>query len=99
MRLGVIGALVLAIALGAARAAQPATTNHSPFVGPQIYSIGVDGRGRTNLTQGRGWDDRLARAPNGRTLAFVRWVPGATPNEGVEGLWTMRADGSGERLL
>jgi Tol biopolymer transport system component len=95
VRFGVASAVAFVLAIGAG----PAAGNHSPFLGPQIYSIRIDGGGRTNLSEGRGWDDRLARAPNGRTLAFVRWVPGLDLSEGVEGLWTMRADGTGERLL
>jgi Tol biopolymer transport system component len=95
MRLGVVGALLL-LAFAAAESTQ---ANHSTFPGPQIYSIRVDGKDRRNLSEGRGWDDRLVRSRDGRRLAFVRWQPGATPGEGQEAIWTMRADGSGEREL
>jgi Tol biopolymer transport system component len=95
MRLGVVGALFL-VAFAAAGSSQ---ANHSPFPGPQIYSIRADGTDRRNLSEGRGWDDRLARSPDGRRLAFVRWRPQGLLGEGTAALWVMRADGSGQRLL
>ncbi len=82
MRLGVVGAAVLlaCVAVGSTQA------NHSPFLGPQIYSIRVDGMDRRNLSQGRGWDDRLARSPDGRRLAFVRWRPEGLRGDGTAAL-------------
>lgn len=94
-----VASVTFALALGAAGAAQPADRAHSPFAGPQIYSIRVDGQQRRNLSQGRGQDDRLARSPDGRTLAFVRFLPEGPADAGSETVWTMRSDGSGQRPL
>jgi Tol biopolymer transport system component len=64
---------------------------------PELYSIGVDGRGRRALSRNPGADAAGAWSPDGRRLAFAseRFENGRR----VSALYVARADGSGVRRL
>jgi Tol biopolymer transport system component len=55
----------------------------------EIFSIGVDGSRRRDLTRNQADDGDFAWSPTGDRVAFVR----------ANGLYVMRADGSEQRLL
>jgi TolB protein len=63
----------------------------------EIYSIGVNGRGRRALTRNSGADGGAAWSPDGRRIAF--WSERFEGRRRVRGLYVMRADGSGRRRL
>ena len=93
-------ALAVALAVLPSAAAQErssalsANGSASNLVEPayQIYSVGLDGRDRANLSGGAGLDTVASPGPDGR-IAFVRWT-----TEGPE-LWVMDADGTEQRRL
>ena len=58
-----------------------------------VYVIGADGSGVTQLTSGAGNNDYPAYSPDGRRIAFV------SDRTGVEQVWVMNADGTGNRQL
>src|SRR5947207_4297998 len=86
-----IGAAVLAASLaGSSRGAGAPPINPS-F---QIYSIGVDGTGARNLSQGARSDYEPAVSPDGRKIAFSREM---APNDWD--LWVMNSDGTGQQVI
>jgi Tol biopolymer transport system component len=65
-----------------------------------IYAVDADGKALTRLAAGRGTPlasgvFNLAWSPNGKQLAYG----GFTGRAGVEGIWTINADGSDRRLI
>ena len=64
---------------------------------PELYSIGVNGRGRRALSRNPGADAAAAWSPDGRRLAFAseRFEGGRR----VSALYVARADGTGARRL
>jgi TolB protein len=67
-------------------------------IGPpeEIWTIGTDGRAARQLTRNSVSDTAPAWSPTGRWLVYQRSRDAAGT---VWDLWTMRADGSGQRLL
>jgi Tol biopolymer transport system component len=59
----------------------------------EIYLIGADGSRLVRLTERPGTDTDPTWAPDGTRLAYFRSGAGAA------GIWLMRADGTGKRLL
>ena len=60
---------------------------------PDLYSVGLDGRGLKRLTSSRAIDVSPAWSPDGRRIAFV------SDRSGNPHLFIMNADGSGLRRL
>jgi TolB protein len=60
---------------------------------PEIYSVGIDGRGRRNLTRTPEWDSEPQLSPDGRRILFQ------SVHEGRPGIFVMNADGGGRRLV
>jgi Tol biopolymer transport system component len=60
----------------------------------RIFSVRADGAGRVMLTRSPAVDRGPVYSPDGRSIAFSRWVKGQNPH-----LWVMRADGAGAHLL
>jgi Tol biopolymer transport system component len=65
----------------------------APVPRGEIFVVGVDGRGRQNLTRTAATESELALSPDGRRIAYVRseaqkWT-----------IWVMNDDGSGQRRL
>ena len=81
-------AVFAAVLAGASRGAG------TPPINPnfQIRSIGIDGTGARNLSQGPLNDYEPAVSPDGRKIAFSR---ATTP--GDWDLWVMNSDGTGQR--
>jgi Tol biopolymer transport system component len=61
----------------------------------EIWRSNADGSGLRRLTSGHN-DSDAAWSPEGKRLVFVRSEPARAP---LSSLWTIRRDGSGERLL
>jgi Tol biopolymer transport system component len=69
----------------------------TPVGAQDVYSIGVDGSGRTNITRTPRMSEwLLSRSPDGRRIAFIRSRPGY-PHPGD--LYVMSTDGRGQRRL
>jgi len=83
-------AVFAAVLAGASRGAG------TPPINPnfQIRSIGIDGTGARNLSQGPHDDYEPAASPDGRKIAFSR---ATTP--GDWDLWVMNSDGTGQRAI
>jgi TolB protein len=64
----------------------------SPIV-PEIYAVGLDGRGRRNLTRNTSWDSAPLPSPDGTRVLF------RSDRQGGPELWLMDADGRAPRLL
>jgi Tol biopolymer transport system component len=63
-----------------------------------IYVVGVDGKGRRNLTPSDSQPDVSPRvSPDGTTIAYLRLAPGN--GESFGRIWMMKADGTGKRQL
>ena len=60
----------------------------------EIFVVGVDGRGRQNLTRTAAFESELALSPAGRRIAYVR-SEGTRPRQ----IWVMNVDGSDQRRL
>lgn len=64
-----------------------------------IWRMAPDGTSLTQVT-GSAWEDiRPAWSPGGDEIAFYRWSFPELIKGGPSGLWIVRADGSGERLV
>lgn len=65
----------------------------APVPRGEIFVVGVDGRGRQNLTHTAAFESEIALSPDGRRIAYVR-------SEGMRSqVWVMNVDGSGQRRL
>lgn len=67
-----------------------------------IWIMSTDGSNQTNLTNQPDWEDvKPAWSPDGEEIAFFRWNLLTEPDTegGPAGLWAIKPDGSGERLL
>ena len=79
-------ALLVLFASGSEAASRPVPRG-------EIFVVGLDGRGRQNLTRSAATESELVLSPDGRRIAYVR-------SEGVRGqIWVMNVDGSGQRRL
>jgi Tol biopolymer transport system component len=86
---GLVAVLALLVPFaGGSEAARP------PVPRGEIFVVGVDGRGRQNLTRTAAAEFEIALSPDGRRIAYVR-------SEGIRGgqIWVMNVDGSGQRRL
>jgi Tol biopolymer transport system component len=85
---GLVAVLALLVPFaGGSEAARP------PVPRGEIFVVGVDGRGRQNLTRTAAAESELALSPDGRRIAYVR-------SEGMRSqVWVMNVDGSGQRRL
>ena len=106
MRLSVsLFLLVSGLLAAAGDAAQPRVPGRIVFVtdrggnvgNTEIYSIGVNGRGRRALSRNLGADGGAAWSPDGRRVAF--WSERFERGQRVRGLYVMRADGTRLRRL
>lgn len=59
----------------------------------EIFTVGVDGRGLTQLTDNSGWDLYPAWSPDGSTIAFLSF------RDATLDLYAMNADGTEQTLL
>jgi Tol biopolymer transport system component len=65
----------------------------APVLRGEIFVVGVDGRGRQNLTRTAAFESEIALSPDGRRITYVR-------SEGMRSqVWVMNVDGSGQRRL
>jgi Tol biopolymer transport system component len=65
----------------------------APVPRGEIFVVGVDGRGRQNLTRTAAFESELALSPDGRRIAYVR-------SDGIRSqVWVMNVDGSGQQRL
>ena len=87
---GFVAAALLVVAPAAAR---PAGTS-SAIGFSQVLSVAVSGGAPVNLSRSFTGDYSPAVSPDGRSIAFVREDASGDP-----AVWTMRADGSGQRRL
>jgi dipeptidyl aminopeptidase/acylaminoacyl peptidase len=62
-----------------------------------LYSVRLDGSGLRQITQGPAREEAPAVSPNGRQIAFTCGPAGG--NERIEGVCSIRPDGSQRRLL
>jgi Tol biopolymer transport system component len=82
---GLVAVLALLVPFaGGSDAARP------PVPRGEIFVVGVDGRGRQNLTRTAATESELALSPDGRRIAYLR---------SERQIWVMNADGSGQRRL
>jgi Tol biopolymer transport system component len=58
-----------------------------------VYIVGIDGTGLTQLTADTANDGLAAWSPDGRTVAFV------SDRDGAWAMWAMNADGKNQRPL
>jgi pSer/pThr/pTyr-binding forkhead associated (FHA) protein len=58
-----------------------------------VYTVGIDGTGLTQLTADTANDGLAAWSPDGRTVAFV------SDRDGAWAMWAMNADGKNQRPL
>jgi len=58
-----------------------------------IYTVGLDGSGREQLTTDRAADGLPTWSPDGETIAFV------SNRSGEWAMWAMNSDGSDQRFL
>ena len=70
----------------------------------QIWVMNVDGSDQRRLTSGGDWEFGPQWSPDGRRLAYQVWdYSGCTPTSGsgcaVPDVWTVDADGSGQRKV
>ena len=63
----------------------------------EIFSVGVDGKHRRNLSRNALDEAGPVVSPNGRRIAFTRW--GGSFDDPRTGLWLMSSDGSGQRKV
>lgn len=64
-----------------------------------VWSIGADGSGRTNLTGRPGYDGNGSLSPDGSTIVFVSTREPLVEGHSGRDLWLMDADGSRPRRL
>jgi dipeptidyl aminopeptidase/acylaminoacyl peptidase len=101
-----VGSLLAVACVAPARAAFPGrngtiafpvgVTNGQQLVLRDIYSVEPDGSNPVNLTRNPPgtYDENPAWSPDGRHLAFQRWV-----GSGKTAIWVMNWDGNGERQV
>ena len=89
LRVAVLAALILAVPFAARGEAARA-----PVPRGEIVVVGVDGRGRQNLTRTAGGESDPALSPDGRQIAYIRSDGGIRSK-----VWVMNADGSDQRRL
>jgi Tol biopolymer transport system component len=65
----------------------------APVPRGEIFVVGVDGRGRQNLTRTAALESELALSPDGRRIAYLR-----IERQQYQ-IWVMNADGSDQRRL
>jgi Tol biopolymer transport system component len=71
------------------------SSDQGPNVGnAEIYSVGVDGSGRRNLSRNQGNEAAFAWSPTGGRIAFT-----ADRSDSCGGLYVMHADGTGQECL
>jgi Tol biopolymer transport system component len=84
--LGAVLALLVPFAGGSEAARAPVPRG-------EIFVVGVDGRGRQNLTRTAALESEITLSPDGRRIAYLR-------NERQQlQIWVMNADGSDQRRL
>jgi Tol biopolymer transport system component len=85
---GLVAVLALLVPFaGGSEAARP------PVPRGEIFVVGVDGRGRQNLTRTAAAESELALSPDGRRIAYLR-----SERQQFQ-IWVMNVDGSGQRRL
>jgi Tol biopolymer transport system component len=85
---GLVAVLALLVAFaGGSEAARP------PVPRGEIFVVGVDGRGRQNLTRTAAFESELALSPDGRRIAYLR-----SERQQFQ-IWVMNVDGSDQRRL
>jgi dipeptidyl aminopeptidase/acylaminoacyl peptidase len=84
--------LLVCALLGGLLAGTASASGDQATYGLQIYAVRVDGGSAKNLSRTRFEDDWPAVSPDGRKIAFVRYVSDS-------GIWLMNADGRGRRKL
>jgi Tol biopolymer transport system component len=97
--------LLSALIVAAGDAAQPRVSGRIVFAtdrggnvdNTEIYSIGVNGRGRRALTRNLGADGGATWSPDSRRIAF--WSERLVGRQRIRGLYVMRANGSGRRRV
>jgi len=93
--------MMLSLAVSFAAGAHAGDARHRESAAPrsdfEIFSVGVDGKHRRNLSRSA-LDDRFpAVSPDGRRIIFSRW--GGSIDDPRTGLWLMNSDGSGQRKI
>jgi dipeptidyl aminopeptidase/acylaminoacyl peptidase len=98
MRPGAVALLAAVLMAGCSPFGSADDDDEPPPLGAQdVYSIGVDGSDRTNITRTpRISEWLLSRSPDGRRIAFIRSKPGY-PHPGD--LYVMNTDGREQRRL
>jgi len=92
----VVGLVALAVGLLAGTQRSDAGSRHAgPRLDFEIFSVGLDGRPKRNLTHNAANDYWPALSPDGRRIAFVRGAQDASQS----GIWLMNSDGSGQRKI
>jgi Tol biopolymer transport system component len=98
MRLIVV---VPVLALGFAVGAHAGEARHGESAAPrsdfEIFSVGVDGKDRRNLSRNALDERNPVVSPNGRRIAFTRW--GGSLDDPRTGIWLMKPDGSAQTKL
>ncbi len=93
--------MMLFLAVGFAAGAHAGEARHRESAAPrtdfEIFSVGVDGKQRRNLSRTSFEDRDPVLSPNGRRIVFMRWSNG--PDDPRDGLWLMNSNGSGQRKL
>jgi Tol biopolymer transport system component len=100
LSLTALAAAVAAVALPAG-ATPPGTNGKLVFERPtrdgaDLYTVGADGSGLTQLTRLEGLEGDSSWSPDGSQVAFVR---ARNPEEGPYEIWVVNADGSGLKRL
>ena len=100
LSLTALAAAVAAVALPAG-ATPPGTNGKLVFERPtrdgaDLYTVGADGSGLTQLTRLEGLEGDSSWSPDGSQVAFTR---ARNPEEGPYEIWVVNADGSGLKRL